>query len=33
MLYYGALVEQARHEQMSDEYKKLYIIDIPPSPS
>ena len=28
-----ALVEQARHEHMSDAYKNQYIIDIPPSPS
>ena len=28
-----ALVEQARHEHMSDEYKNRYIVDIPPSPS
>ena len=27
------LVEQARHEHMSDEYKSQYIIDVPPSPS
>ena len=29
-----ALVEQARHEHMSDEYKNRYnTIDVPPSPS
>ena len=27
------LVEQARHEYMSSEYKKQYIVDVPPSPS
>ena len=27
------LVEEARHEHMSDEYKKRYIIDVLPSPS
>ena len=27
------VVEQARNEHMSDEYKKQYIIDIPRSPS
>ena len=27
------LVEQARHEHMSDEYKHQYIIDLLPSPS
>ena len=27
------LVEQARHEHMSDEYNTQYIIDVPPTPS
>ena len=27
------LVEQARHEHMSDEYKDRYILIVPPSPS
>ena len=27
------LVEQARHEHMTDEYKKRYIINVPRSPS
>ena len=27
------LVEQARHEHMSDEYKNPFIVDVPPSPS
>ena len=27
------LVEQGRHEDMSDEYKNQYIDDVPPSPS
>ena len=27
------LVEQARYEHMSDEYKNRNIIDVPPSPS
>ena len=32
MLCWG-VVEQARHEHMSDEYKKQYIIDVPRSSS
>ena len=32
MLCWGS-VEKARHEHMSDEYKKQYTIDVPPSPS
>ena len=31
MLCWG-LVEQARHEHMSDGYKNRYILDVPPSP-
>ena len=27
-----ALVEQARHEHMSDEYKNRYVIVVPPFP-
>ena len=32
-MLYWALVEQARHEHVSDEYKKQYIADVTRSPS
>ena len=31
VVLYWVLVEQARHERMSDEYKNRCIIDVPPS--
>ena len=32
-MLYWALVEQARHKRMSNEYKNRYIIMVPSSPS